>query len=122
LTSRSRVTEWLTTYDFNQNTIRVVEIDGEPWFVAKDVLITLGYYIKSDGTVNTTNALRLLSNDEVSTAHSSDITGRPPKVISESGLYKIVMRSDSPLAKPFQDWVTRVVLPAIRKDGTYQRL
>ena len=38
-------------------------------------------------------------------------------LVSESGLYKLVMRSDKPLAKPFQDWVTRDVLPAIRKDG-----
>lgn len=40
-------------------------------------------------------------------------------IISESGLYKLVMRSDKPQAKPFQDWVTKVVLPAIRKDGAY---
>jgi len=40
-------------------------------------------------------------------------------VLSESGLYKLIMRSDKPEAKPFQDWVTREVLPAIRKDGMY---
>ena len=40
-------------------------------------------------------------------------------LISESGLYKLVMRSDKPEAREFQDWVTRVVLPAIRKDGAY---
>ncbi|WP_319237465.1 BRO family protein [uncultured Propionivibrio sp.] len=40
-------------------------------------------------------------------------------LISESGLYKLIMRSDKPGAKPFQDWVTKVVLPAIRKDGAY---
>lgn len=40
-------------------------------------------------------------------------------IISESGLYKLVMRSDKPEAKEFQNWVTRVVLPAIRKDGGY---
>lgn len=40
-------------------------------------------------------------------------------IISESGLYKLVLRSDKPEAKPFQDWVTQVVLPAIRKDGAY---
>lgn len=109
----------LTTYDFNQNTIRVVEIDGEPWFVAADVCKTLGYYVKADGSVNTTNALRPLDDGEKTTAVISGMRGMPPRIISESGLYKIVMRSDSPLAKPFQDWVTRVVLPAIRKDGAY---
>lgn len=41
-------------------------------------------------------------------------------VISESGLYKLIMRSDKPQAKPFQDWVTREVLPSIRKTGSYE--
>lgn len=41
------------------------------------------------------------------------------KLISESGLYKLIMRSDKPEARAFQDWVTREVLPAIRKDGAY---
>lgn len=41
-------------------------------------------------------------------------------VISESGLYKLVMRRDKPVAKPFQDWVTKEVLPAVRKTGAYQ--
>jgi len=40
-------------------------------------------------------------------------------LLSESGLYKLIMRSDKPTARPFQDWVTRDVLPAIRKDGAY---
>jgi prophage antirepressor-like protein len=40
-------------------------------------------------------------------------------LVSESGLFKLIMRSDKPQAKPFQDWVTKVVLPAIRKDGMY---
>lgn len=43
------------------------------------------------------------------------------KLLSESGLYKFVMRSDKEQARPFQDWVTREVLPAIRKDGRYIR-
>ncbi len=45
--------------------------------------------------------------------------GRPLVMLSESGLYKLVMRSDKPQAKRFQDWVTKDVLPAIRKDGGY---
>lgn len=43
----------------------------------------------------------------------------PMSIISESGLYKLINRSDKPQAKPFQDWVNKVVLPAIRKDGGY---
>ncbi len=45
--------------------------------------------------------------------------GRPSLCVSESGLYKLIMRSDKPAARAFQDWVTRDVLPAIRKDGGY---
>ncbi len=45
--------------------------------------------------------------------------GKQMVLISESGLYKLIMRSDKPLAKPFQDWVTKEVLPSIRKNGGY---
>lgn len=47
------------------------------------------------------------------------LSGRLPNIISESGIYKLVMRSDKPEARKLQDWVTRDVLPAIRKDGMY---
>lgn len=99
--------------------VRIVELDGQPWFVAMDVCKALAYNVKADGTVNTTNALAGLGTDEVITARISDNPGKPPKLISESGLYKLVMRSDKPQARLFQDWVTRDVLPAIRKDGAY---
>jgi prophage antirepressor-like protein len=69
-----------------------------------------------------THHLRQLHGDEHRNASTSDM-GSPVrgslKLISESGLYKLVMRSDKPEAREFQDWVTRVVLPAIRKDGAY---
>ena len=109
----------LSTYAFNTNTIRVVEIDGEPWFVAADVCRAIAYATKRDGSVNTWNALRPLADDEVSTAPISGKGMANAKLVSESGLYKITMRSDKPEARAFQDWVTRVVLPAIRKDGGY---
>lgn len=47
------------------------------------------------------------------------LSGRLPNIISESGLYKLIMRSDEPEAREFQDWVTREVLPANREDGMY---
>ena len=61
-----------------------------------DVCKALAYNVKADGTVNTTNALAGLGTDEVITARISDNPGKPPKLISESGLYKLVMRSDIP--------------------------
>lgn len=110
----------VSIYKFeNTAEIRVVEIEGNPWFVAMDVCKALDYNVKSDGTVNTTNALSGLRENEVITARISDNRGKAPKLISESGLYKLIMRSEKPEAQRFQDWVTRDVLPAIRKDGAY---
>ncbi|QFT72171.1 Bro-N domain-containing protein [Ruegeria sp. THAF33] len=91
------------------DTIRVVEIDGNPWFNAHDVVQVLG-------VKNTANAIRPLHENETS-VYRMNTSGRPSRIISESGLYKIIMRSDKPEARAFQDWVTQVVLPAIRKDG-----
>ena len=109
----------------NLHDIRVIKIEGEPWFVAADVCKALGFNVKTNGQVNTTQALRNLAHDEVDTTPVSTNSAyggtrsQSVKIISESGLYKLVMRSDKPQAKPFQDWVTRDVLPAIRKTGAY---
>jgi len=96
--------------------IRVVEIDGDPWFVAKDVCDVLGLK-------NVTFAIKHLDPDQRSKFNRIELgeprAGRPMPVVSESGLYKLIMRSNKPVAKRFQDWVTRDVLPAIRKDGMY---
>ena len=95
-------------------------IDGEPWFVAKDVCVALFIHIKEDGKVNTANAVRPLSSDEKGTHRIVTLGGTQLlTVISESGLYRLVLRSDKPEAKVFQDWVTRELLPTIRKTGTY---
>lgn len=64
------------------------------------------------------NYLRFLDSAEQRVVCITLGKGNPnKKLISESGLYKLVLRSDKPEAKPFQDWGTKVVLPAIRKDG-----
>lgn len=102
-------------FNFGLMDLRVIELDGQPWFVAADVRAALSI---TQGGTNFTH----LSKDEVRCLPSGLITGKgmsTAKILSESGLYKFVMRSDKPEAKAFQDWVTRVVLPAIRKDGAY---
>lgn len=100
-------------FAFGLMDLRVIELEGQPWFVAKDVFETLGYPKGSR-----TYQLLQLGKDEVMVLEIQTVkTGT--KAINESGLYKLVMRSDKPEAKAFQDWVTRVVLPAIRKDGAY---
>jgi prophage antirepressor-like protein len=101
----------VSLFDFKGHQIRVVMIGGEPWFVARDVGSVL--YL-----LNTTAMLRNITPSEVRD-HRLTTHGRPNKIISESALYKVVLRSEQPEAKPFQDWVTKEVLPAIRKDGAY---
>ncbi len=98
---------------FNTQTIRVVTIDNAPWFVAADVCRVLDL-AKTDRAVNP------LDCTEKGTHRVRTPGGpQPMSIISESGLFKLIMRSDKPQAKPFQDWVAKVVLPAIRKDGAY---
>lgn len=102
--------------------LRMVEREDRPWFVAFDVIEAMG-----GDTNQTHNYLRPLGDDERLLVTRSTNTnlfrdGRGSSrmtLISESGLYKLVLRSDKPQARQFQDWVTREVLPAIRKDGSY---
>lgn len=101
----------LVSKSFGSTTIRIVTIDNQPWFVAKDVCDALQI-------VNSARAVAPLAADERN-VHRLKVGGRANTVISESGVYKLTMRSDKPQARAFQDWVTRDVLPAIRKDGAY---
>ena len=92
--------------------IRVVrDENGEPWFVAKDVLDVLDL----DKT-----ALRKLDEDEkgVDSIHTPG-GEQQMTIVTEPGFYKLVMRSRKPEAKAFQRWVTHEVLPALRRDGGY---
>jgi len=105
----------LTTFTFNTSAIRVVMIDGNPWFVAADVRSILNIQ-RGGKNYATLGTAEMTMRDRASLGMKP---GRPVVLVSESGLYKLVLRSDKPEAKPFQDWVTKVVLPAIRKDGAY---
>lgn len=93
-------------------------LEGNPWFVARDTCEALEMNL-----VGGTNPwLKHLAGEEKRPIPKGLIFGKgmsQATVISESGLYKLIMRSDKPQAKPFQDWVTKEVLPAIRKDGGY---
>jgi prophage antirepressor-like protein len=99
--------------------IRVVEIDGAPLFVAADVCRVLGLGAHN-GSIS--HHLGRLRADETTSTSNLEVTNpgtgmRKARLVSESGLYKLVMRSDKPVARQFQDWVTREVLPMIRKTG-----
>lgn len=93
-------------------------LDGASWFVAADVCRALGLLPYNGGFAH---HLRKLGADERRPLPDAEyrgvFNGSTPTLTSESGLYKLVLRSDKPQARPFQDWVTRDVLPAIRKDG-----
>lgn len=87
---------------------------GEPWFVLKDCMSILDLG-------NPTETVKMFDDDEFSTTEVIDSIGRRQQayIISEPGLYRLVMRSRKPEAKEFQRWVTHEVLPQIRKTGGY---
>ncbi len=94
--------------------IRTTVIDGDPWFVAKDVCDVLGIQNHKD-------VAKMLDNDEKMGVEIPDPHGRvqQTRVINESGLYALIFRSNKPEAKAFSRWVRREVLPSIRKSGMY---
>lgn len=105
----------VTIFKYEENKlVRTMNISGEPWFVLKDVCDVLGLSTPA-------RVAERLDSDEVSQAHLIDSVGRSQEmtIISESGLYNVILRSDKPEAKPFRKWVTAVVLPSIRKNGGY---
>jgi anti-repressor protein len=106
-------------FNYEQLPVRTVTIEGEPWFVAKDVCDVLEIR-------NPSSTLGLLDDDEKMTLHSMEShSGQRggaqfQTVVSESGLYSLILRSRKPEAKRFKRWITREVIPALRKTGTYQ--
>lgn len=109
-------TNQITRFDFHGANVRLLtDEQGEPWFVAKDICDVLGLD-------NVTNALRALDDDEKSNFTNCNVAkngGRAPLIVSESGFYRLVLRSRKPVAKEFQRWVTHEVLPQIRRTGGY---
>ena len=103
----------ITPFNFNNNDVRVILRDGEPWFVATDVAESLGYKSPKD-------AASYLDDDEKGSAIARTPGGdQKLTVINESGLYALVLRSRKPEARKFAKWVTSEVLPSIRKTGQY---
>jgi prophage antirepressor-like protein len=101
-------------FQFESATIRTVTLNGDPWFVAKDVCEVLGFD-------NPRQALSTHLDDDEKGVQNLDTPGgrQQVNIISESGLYTLIVRSNKPQAKPFRKWVTAEVLPAIRKTGAY---
>ncbi|HCZ5852337.1 TPA: ORF6C domain-containing protein [Staphylococcus aureus] len=105
----------LRTFNFEELPVRTLEVDGEPYFIGKDVADILGY----------TNSRKTLSDhvDEEDKLTSRIVTSgqnRNVTIINESGLYSLIFSSKLENAKRFKRWVTSEVLPTLRKTGAYQ--
>lgn len=105
-------------FSFEDDQVRVIEIDGEPWFVGKEVAEILGYK-------NTKDALsRHVDDEDKKILRSQNTTlenvpNRGLQIINESGLYSLILSSKLSTAKKFKRWVTSEVLPSVRKHGAY---
>ncbi len=104
----------LRIFSFKEQDVRVVEVNGEPWWVAKDVCDVLGYE-------NSRKALAdHIDEDEKGVTKCYTLGGsQEMNIISESGLYTLILRSNKAEARPFRRWVTHEVLPSLRRNGFY---
>lgn len=103
----------LIPFDYEGNTVRALSVGGEPWFVLGDLLRSLGISRRPAAVIER------LDDDVRQTYPIPDAVGRVQKthIVSEAGLYDVIMRSDSPAARPFRRWVTHEVLPSFRGSG-----
>lgn len=103
----------IQVFEYRNSKVRTVDMDGEAWFVLKDVCAVLGIS-------NNRMAADRLDDDEKGVSLIDTLGGKQEMVIvNESGLYHVILRSDKPEAAPFRRWVTNDVLPTIRKTGSY---
>ena len=104
----------IQVWDYESSEVRTVQVNGEPWFVGKDVAAVLGYS-------NPRDAINKRVDDEDKGVAKCDTLGgvQDLTIINESGLYSLVLSSKLPNAKKFKRWVTNEVLPSIRKHGAY---
>lgn len=105
----------IVAFKYNEQQVRTIEKNGEPWFVGKDVAEILGY---SD----TAQAVRKhIDTEDKGVVEMTTPGGKQPvTIINESGLYSLILSSKLPTAKEFKHWVTSEVLPSIRKTGEYK--
>lgn len=103
----------IKSFDYNGQEVRTVEMNGQPWFVAADVCMVLEIG-------NPSQAASRLDDDEKGII-SNDTPGGKQKmtIVSESGLYSLILGSRKPEAKQFKRWITHEVIPSIRKTGGY---
>ena len=112
----------LQIFNFEEREIRTIEIDGEIWFVGKDIASALDYVNLSDAIlshiddIDRVNSKEKLNRDSLL---SLNLGQRGGWLINESGMYSLIMCSKLEKAKKFKRWVTSEVLPSIRQTGSY---
>lgn len=126
--------EHMQVFNYNDSRIRTFELDGDPWFVGKDVAEVLGYRNTKDALIAHVDCedKRILQRSEIATFKKldsedtsaakfvcDDIPNRGITIVNESGLYSLILSSKLSSAKAFKRWVTSEVLPAIRKHEVY---
>lgn len=116
----------IQAFDFNEQAVRTVVRDGEPWFVASDVcqILALGNVTQAIQGNAKAGAVGLEDDEKMTLTNLEGQSGkrggaRFMTIISESGLYALIFKSRKPEAKKFRKWVTGEVLPALRKQGAY---
>lgn len=108
------MTNEIMNFEFDGNDVRTMQINGEAWFVGKDVATVLGY-------ARTADAVRKhVDKEDRGVSNLATPSGKQSMtIINESGLYSLIISSKLPSAKRFKRWITSEVLPAIRKHGAY---
>lgn len=104
-------------FKYENNDVRTVDMNGEPWFVGNDVAAALGYGKGKSLANAVTNHVD--SEDKGVTELMTPGGKQNVTIINESGLYSLILSSKLPTAKQFKRWVTSEVLPSIRKNGGY---
>ncbi|HHC9798048.1 TPA: BRO family protein [Staphylococcus aureus] len=105
----------LQTFNFEELSVRTLEVDGEPYFIGKDVADILGYANGRDALSKHVDAEDKLTSQIATAGQNRNVT-----IINESGLYSLIFSSKLENAKRFKRWVTSEVLPMLRKTGAYQ--
>lgn len=113
----------IVPFSFDGADVRVVDVNGEPWFVASDVARVLGYENISRDIQRHCKAVRKISASDTATETVLSSSGhggaRSLLIIPERDVYRLIMRSKLPAAEKFEEWVVGEVLPSIRKTGSY---
>lgn len=119
-------TKQLSTFNFENQSIRALVINNEPWFVAKDLCDTLGITNPSKAILNLDDDEKMISTDSNLKLGSAGNGAQSLALVSESGMYTLILRCRDAVKKGsvphrFRKWVTSEVLPQIRKTGSYSK-